>query len=88
MNAGRDTEIPTSHMLSIRHVRTVMELDKWRVIMTKAETMVHVKEALDAIYKAEKALHETFDYEDEKLDKAFDHMIGVKIKLEQFIKEW
>lgn len=88
MNAGRDTEIPTSHMLSIRHVKTVMELDKWRVIMTKAETMVHVKEALDAIYKAEKALHETFDYEDEKLDKAFDHMIGVKIKLEQFIKEW
>ena len=65
-----------------------MELDKWRVTMTKAETMVHVKEALDAIYKAEKALHETFDYEDEKLDKAFDHMIGVKIKLEQFIKEW
>jgi len=56
--------------------------------MTKAETMVHVKEALDAIYKAEKALHETFDYEDEKLDKAFDHVIGVKIKLEQFIKEW
>jgi len=35
MNAGRDTEIPTSHMLSIEHVRTVMELDKWRVIMTE-----------------------------------------------------
>ena len=34
MNAGRDTGIPTSHMLSIRHVRTVMELDKRRVIMT------------------------------------------------------
>ena len=31
MNAGRDAEIPTSHMLSIEHVRTVMELDKWRV---------------------------------------------------------
>jgi len=35
MNAGRDTGIPTSHMLSIYHVRTVMELDKWRVSMTE-----------------------------------------------------
>ena len=56
--------------------------------MTEVETVVHVKEALDAIYKAEQALHETFDYNDIKLDKAFDHVIGVKIKLEQFIKEW
>ncbi len=55
--------------------------------MTKSETMVHVKEALGAIYKAEKALHETFDYEDEKLDKAFDHVIGSKVKLERWIKE-
>ena len=65
--------------------------------MTEAETMVHVKEALEAIYKAEKALHETFDYEDEKqeyrtagyvaLDKAFDHVIGSKVKLERWIKE-
>mgnify|MGYP003632390896 CR=1 FL=1 len=31
MNAGKSMEIHTSHMLSIRHVRTVMELDKWRV---------------------------------------------------------
>jgi hypothetical protein len=57
-------------------------------MMTEVETVVHVKEALDAIYKAEQALHETFDYNDIKLDKAFDHVIGVKIKLEQFIKEW
>ena len=56
--------------------------------MTKAETMVHVKEALDAIYKAERFLHETALFHDEGLDKAFDHVIGVKIKLEQFIKEW
>jgi len=57
-------------------------------MMTKAKTMVHVKEALNAIYKAENALRWRIDYEDEKLDKAFDHVIGVKIKLEQFIKEW
>ncbi len=69
-------------------MRTVMELDKWRVMMTKAKTMVHVKEALNAIYKAENALRWRIDYENEKLDKAFDHVIGVKIKLEQFIKEW
>lgn len=56
--------------------------------MTKAITMVHVKEALNAIYKAENALRWRIDYENEKLDKAFDHVIGVKIKLEQFIKEW
>ena len=35
MNAGRGVVTPTSHMLSIRHVKTVMELDKWRVIMTE-----------------------------------------------------
>jgi len=34
-NAGKDTGIHTSHMLSIKHVRIVMELDKWRVIMTE-----------------------------------------------------
>jgi hypothetical protein len=58
------------------------------MMMTVGEAMVHVKEALDAIYKAEKALHETALFHDEGLDKAFDHVIGVKIKLEQFIKEW
>lgn len=59
--------------------------------MTKAEAMVHVKEALDAIYKAEKALHEKLDKDYEKIEAAhkdLDHVIGVKIKLEQFIKEW
>jgi len=56
-------------------------------MMTVGEAMVHVKEALDGIYKAEQALHETFDYEDEKLDKAFDHVIGSKVKLERWIKE-
>ena len=56
--------------------------------MTKAKTMVHVKEALDAIYKAENALRWRIDYEDESLDWVFDYVIGVKIKLEQFIKEW
>jgi len=35
MNAGKSMEIHTSHMLSIRHVRIVMGLDKWRVIMTE-----------------------------------------------------
>jgi len=35
MNAGKSMVIHTSHMLSIEHVRTVMELDKWRVSMTE-----------------------------------------------------
>ena len=35
MNAGKNMVIHTNHMLSIEHVRTVMELDKWRVIMTE-----------------------------------------------------
>jgi hypothetical protein len=51
------------------------------MMMTVGEAMVHVKEALDAIYKAEKALHETALFHDEGLDKAFDHVIGVKIKI-------
>tara|TARA_R110000822_G_scaffold20104_1_gene64828 strand:- start:730 stop:981 length:252 start_codon:yes stop_codon:yes gene_type:complete len=34
MNAGKSMVIHTNQWLSIRHVRTVMELDKRRVIMT------------------------------------------------------
>jgi len=55
--------------------------------MTEVETVVHVKEALDAIYKAEKFLHKTAYFHDEGLDKAFDHVIGSKVKLERWIKE-
>ena len=54
--------------------------------MTEAETVVHVKEALDAIYKAEKFLHKTRFFPDEGLDKAFDHVRCSKVKLERFIK--
>ena len=55
--------------------------------MTEAETMVHVKEALEAIYKAEKALHETGEFTTKTLDEAFEHVIGSKVKLERWIKE-
>jgi hypothetical protein len=56
-------------------------------MMTKAKTMVHVKEALDAIYKAEQALHETGEFTTKTLDEAFEDVIGSKVKLERWIKE-
>ncbi len=56
-------------------------------MMTVGETMVHVKEALDAIYKAEQALHETGEFTTKTLDEAFEHVIGSKVKLERWIKE-
>lgn len=55
--------------------------------MNKSETMVHVKEALDAIYKAEQALHETGEFTTKTLDEAFEDVIGSKVKLERWIKE-
>jgi hypothetical protein len=56
-------------------------------MMNKSETMVHVKEALDAIYKAEQALHETGEFTTKTLDEAFEDVIGSKVKLERWIKE-
>lgn len=55
--------------------------------MTVGEAMVHVKQALDAVYRAQIELHETGEFSDKTLDEAFKHLIGSKVKLERWIKE-
>lgn len=56
-------------------------------MMTVGKTMVHVKQALDAVYRASLELHETGEFTDKTLDEAFEHVIGSKVKLERWIKE-
>ena len=56
-------------------------------MMTVGEAMVHVKEALDAIYRAQLELDGTGEFTDKTLDEAFEHVIGSKVKLERWIKE-
>tara|TARA_R110002074_G_scaffold22548_2_gene68748 strand:- start:107 stop:283 length:177 start_codon:yes stop_codon:yes gene_type:complete len=55
--------------------------------MTVGKTMVHVKQALDAIYRAQLELDGTGECTDKTLDEAFEHVIGSKVKLERWIKE-
>jgi 20S proteasome alpha/beta subunit len=55
--------------------------------MTVGKTMVSVKEALNAVYRAQIELHETGEFADKTLDEAFKHLTGSKVKLERWIKE-
>jgi len=55
--------------------------------MTVGKTRNHVKQALDAIYRAQLELHDTGEVPDQNLDEAFKHVVGSKVKLERWIKE-
>ena len=55
--------------------------------MTVDKTRDHVKQALDAIYRAQLELHGTGEFTDKNLDEAFKHVVGSKVKLERWIKE-
>ena len=46
-----------------------------------------MKQALDAIYRAQLELHDTGEVPDQNLDEAFKHVVGSKVKLERWIKE-
>ena len=46
-----------------------------------------MKQALDAIYRAQLELHETGEFTDKNLDEAFKNVVGSKVKLERWIKE-
>jgi hypothetical protein len=52
-----------------------------------SKTRNHVKQALDAVYRASLELHETGEFTDKTLDEAFENLIGSKVKLERWIKE-
>ena len=55
--------------------------------MTVGKTMVSVKEALNAVYRALLELHETREVPDKTLDEAFKHVADSKFKLERWIRE-
>jgi hypothetical protein len=55
--------------------------------MTVGKTMVSVKEALNAVYRALLELHETREVPDKTLDEAFKHVIDSKYWLERWVRE-
>jgi len=55
--------------------------------MTVGKTMVSVKEALNAIYRALLELCDAGDFTDETLDEAFELVVRSKVKLERWIRE-
>jgi len=51
------------------------------------KTRNHVKQALDAIYRALLELHATGDAPDKTLDEAFKHVAREALRLERWIRE-
>jgi hypothetical protein len=56
-------------------------------IMTVDKTTANVKEALNAIYRAQLELLDTGEFTNKTLDEAFKNLTGGRIKLEKWIKE-
>jgi hypothetical protein len=52
-----------------------------------SETMAHVKEALNGIYRALLELHEAGDAPDKTLNEAFNHLAVIKFMLERWVRE-
>lgn len=55
--------------------------------MTKNKVIPLIKEALEAIHEVERVLHETGDYEHERLDKAFSSIVTGKTNLQIWLKD-
>ena len=52
-----------------------------------SETMAHVKEALNGIYRALLELHEAGDAPDKTLNEAFNHLAVIKFMLERWVRK-